>query len=173
MSRISEQALSVPQFKAIDLVPFVDSHLNVDAKDIIQNHKTFSVCHQWNEKTSDNKYEGPEANALGELLKKLQVDNYEALQVSNYTRKISLVRYYGVTTELARVGEAALKMVNMFNDLATKGLIRAVLAPFMLVELVGGKIVIVSYIAVDQPNEALVQSMYGSLSLKRAEYRRR
>jgi hypothetical protein len=54
----------------------------------------------------------------------------------------------------------------MLNSLASQNLIRAVLAPLTAVDLIGGKVVVVSYIAVDQPNEALVQSMYGSLQFQ-------
>jgi hypothetical protein len=59
-----------------------------------------------------------------------------------------------------------MNLVNFINDLASKNLIRGILTPLMSLELVGGKIVIVSYIAVDQPNEALVQSLYGTLEFK-------
>lgn len=166
MSRISEQVLGVPQFKSIHLLPYVDAHLNYDAKNIIQNHKTNNMVHQWDEKVGDNKYEGKAAYALGELLGKFELPSYHTLQTYNVIRRISMVRCYGITTDLSRVGEASLKLVAMFNDLASQSLIRAVLASFILVELVGGKIAIVSYIAVDQPNEALVQSMYGSLEFQ-------
>lgn len=166
MNRISNEVVNEPQFKVMDLLPLTDSLLNADAKNLILNHKTYSTVHQWNRKVDDNKYKGEQAYALGELLGKLNVPNYESLQLCNYVREVSLVKYYGVTTSLAKVGEATLKMVNMLNDLASRNLIRAVLAPLMSIELIGGKIVVVSYIAVDKPNEALVQSLYGALQFQ-------
>ncbi len=166
MNRISSAVVNESQFKAMDLLPFVDSLLNADAKNLILNHKTYSTIHQWNRKVDDNKYKGEQAYALGEFLGKLNISNYETLQLCNYVREVSQVKYYGVTATLEKVGEATIKMVNMLNDLASRNLVRAVLAPLMSVELVGGKIVVVSYIAVDKPNEALVQSLYGALQFQ-------
>jgi hypothetical protein len=165
MSRISN-TVAPQEFKAVDLVPIMTPYFNAAAQNVLQNQKCNSTLVQWNRQVSNSKYEGPQAYALGEFLGKLKIKSNEDLFQSNYVREVSQVKYYGHCTTPDRLADAALVMVGMINDLATKGLIRAVLAPLMSIELVGGKVVVVSYIAIDQPNEALVQSMYGSLSFQ-------
>lgn len=145
---------------ALDLAPVVGNMFNTEAKDIIINHKTDSLLHQWNRQLNDCKFESKQAYSLGEFLGKLKIASHSDLFASNYVRECSQVKFFGVTAERDRVGEATIHMVSFFNDLASKGLIRAVLAPLTSIELVDGKIVIVSYIAIDQPNEAIVQSLY-------------
>lgn len=166
MNRISNQVLSPQELKCIDLYPLMSQYFNTEAQNIIQNHKTSSTLVQWNKQVGNSKYEGEHVQRLGTFLNKIQINTWEDLFVSNYVREVSQVKYYGHTVERHKVAEAALSLINFFNDLASKGLIRAVLTPLMSLELVGGKIVIVSYLAVDQPNEALVQSMYGALEFR-------
>lgn len=154
------------EFKALDLVPIMSPYLNMEVQDLIKNKKCHTTIVQWNRKVGGSEYEGQEAYALGLLLDKLKIRSYEDLLKSNIVRELSYVRYYGRCTTPDKVADVALLMTNMLNDLASKNLIRAVLAPLMSIQLVGGKVAIVSYIAVDQPNEALVQSMYGSLQFQ-------
>lgn len=149
-----------------DLAPIVDQLYNADAKDVIKNKKTTHLVHQWNRQINNNKYEGEQAHALAKLLEKFNIKSSDDLKVSNYIRDCSKVQFFGHTTDRTKVGEVAVHMVNFFNDLASKGLIRAVLAPLTSVELVDGRIILVSYIAIDQPNEAIVQSIYGSMQFQ-------
>lgn len=146
-----------------DLTSTVYSLFNAEAQNLIQNHKTTSLIHQWNRQTGNSQFEGDVAHSLGKLLEKLNIKSFADLFASNYVREVSKVQYFGHIAELNKVGAAAISMVNFFNDLASKGLIRAVLTPLTSVELVGGKIVLVSYVAIDQQNEAVVQSIYGSM----------
>lgn len=166
MNRISNQLTSPPEFKILDLVPLFTPHFTQAGLDAIKNQRVQTTLVQWNRQVGNSKYEGEHAASLGKLLGKLKIKSYEDLFASNYVREVSQVKYYGQTVEPSKVADAALVMVNFINDLASKNLIRGILAPLTALELVGGKIVIVSYIAVDQPNEALVQSMYGNLEFK-------
>lgn len=155
------------ELRAMDLVPVVHNLYSQDSLNLINNNKTLSLLHQWNRQLpGSSPFEGTQAYKLGEFVGRLGLKSYETLLVSNYIREVSKVQYFGLTASPNKVGEAAIKLVNFFNDLASKNLIRAVLAPLMSIELVGGNIVLVSYIAIDQPNEALVQSMYGHFQFK-------
>jgi hypothetical protein len=165
MSRISKQ-FAPQEFKTINLVPIMNSYFNVEAMNAIVNKKINSLVVQWNRQVGNNKFEGTEAHSVGNLLNKFRIRSYEDLLVSNYIREHSIVRYYGLTTTFDRVATATLVLVDFINDLASKNLIRGILTPLIALELVDGKFAIVSYIAVDQSNEALVQSMYGSLEFK-------
>lgn len=154
------------EFKALDLAPIFDQFFTPEAKNIIQNHRTNDIIHQWNRVISDNKYLGTEACALGYLLDRLDLKNYADFQQCNYVRDISRVEYFGYTCDRVDLVDAALSLVSFFNDLASRNLIRAVMTPLLSIELVDGRCVVVSYVAIDQPNEALVQSTYGHLIFK-------
>lgn len=164
MNRITETVLSTPKMSALDLVPIFHDQFTPEAQNVLLNQKTTNLIVQWNRQVGTSSISGPEAYKLADFLEKFKIKSYSDLQSSNYVREYSKVSFYGQTVERSRLVDATMVLVNFINDLASKNLIRAVLAPLMSIELADGRFAIVSYIAVDQPNEPLVQSMYGSLS---------
>ena len=143
-----------------DLSLLLADHYNEEAQAVMTQRITKDLVVQWNRKTSDKPFAGDEAYALGYILKKLKINHANDLCVSNYVRDYSTVDYYGWTVEESKVASAALSLVNMFNDVCAKGLVRAVLTPLLIFKLANGKHAIVSYFAVDQANKPLVQSIY-------------
>lgn len=152
---------------SVDLHGIMLPYYNAEALNLIQNNKTHGLVHEWNRKVSDFKFEGYEASMLGSLLSKFKIKSWEDLCQSSYVREVSMVRFFGCKANKDKVSNAALFMVNVFNDLASKSLIRAVLTPLVSIELqADNTFVLVTYIAVDKQNESLVQSLYGHLEFK-------
>ena len=157
---------SAPALPSIDLQPILDSYYSSDAQNILNNNRTQSLIHQWNRQVGNGLFEGKHVGQLGIVLGKLGIKSYKDLFISNFIPEVSMVSFFGYTTKRSKLIDASLSLINFFNDLASKNLIRAVLNPLTAIELADGRFAVISYIAVDQPNEALVQSMYGHLEFK-------
>lgn len=160
-NQISEPAiLSIPEFEVTDLYPVMYQHFNVEAIKAL-SVQTHNVIHQYNK---FHPGEAPKYN-LGNLLEKLSISDGSLLMNNTYTREAAKVLYFGFVASKDKVGEAALSLIAEINKLATTNAILASLSKLNLIKIYRMETdtydyVIVSYLAIDQQYESLVQSQY-------------
>lgn len=156
----AEDVITVPVLTAIDLASIIDPYLTPEAKVILSN-KTYNLLYQYNVKMSNNKY-FDKSWVLADFFRKLEFKHAEDFDRANYIRMVAQVDYFGFTVEETKVGEAAIKLTQVINNLASKKMILATLAPMSAVRLADGRYCVVSYLAVDSQYQSLVKSTYAN-----------
>lgn len=165
-NKISEPAqLNNEQFITADLQPLFFQYFTQEALYLISK-RTFGTIHQYNRY---HKWGSDHNEKLTNLLQKLELKNHSLFE-SQYTREIAKVLYFGISTTEDRVAEAAIKMVNVINDLARDKHALATLTPLTSIQfntfdsvgniVPGKKFAVLSYLAIDPQYESLVQSKY-------------
>lgn len=97
---------------------------------------------------------------FGTFLCKLGIKSGAEFFNNGYVRHAALVNYFGYRTTKEKVGEAALEMVKVINDLCANKYAIAALEPLFTIEVADGSYFVVSYLAIDNQYEPLVKTTY-------------
>jgi hypothetical protein len=143
----------------VDLSNHIYHLLNDEAKNAVMI-KADSLVHQYSEPLHPS---GDQIEKLQILIDKLGIKSASTLP-SGYIRRIAQVNFFGYTTDIIQAGNATLSLVNMINDLASMNAIRASLSTLSSCQLSNGKVVIFSYLAIDQKLEQYVNLKYKDIT---------
>jgi hypothetical protein len=80
--------------------------------------------------------------------------------VVNYIRRIAPCKCFGYCVEYSKAAHAVLYMVNIINDLASMGAIKASLATIGSIELSNGNLIVFSYLNIDDNLLQIVDLKY-------------
>lgn len=150
--------LSIEKFKSIDLMPLMKNQLSADAISIL-NIRSTGMIHQYDVRLSDNKYY-ERSYLLANFLEKFNFKRAKDFDQAHVLRRTARCYCFGYISDENRVGEAALKVTQVINNLADHKMILASLNPLTSLRLANGRYCTVSYLAVDSQYEQLVQSAY-------------
>lgn len=158
--------LSYPTFEEIDVYPTFRNYFTDKAASILHN-KVRGTINQYNEK---NQYYD-----LVHILAKLDLrhpnNKLQSGDFNSYTRKISIVRYFGLSCGAHNLQDAVNKMIANINDMAENEYINATLAPFSIICLSEDvppeeRLIIVSYLAVKEDCDVQVGQKYAQLMVE-------
>lgn len=143
----------------VDLSDHIHHLFNDEAKNAVMI-KADSLIHQYNEPLHPS---GDQIEKLQNLIDKLGIKSASTLP-SGYIRRAAMVNFFGYTVDIVQASNAALSLINMINDLASVNAIRASLSTLSSCQLSNGKVIIFSYLAVDEKLEQYVNLKYKDIT---------
>jgi len=151
-------SLSTQSFYSTDLYPAFQPLFTPEAITVL-NNKTYNTVHQYNLQIGRFDF-----STLEPLLSNLKIKSAYGIG-GNFVRKFALTNYFGYTTTEDKLAAATVDLIGKINDMASNKHIIATMTPLSVIELANAapphkRFVVVSYLAIDQAHQAIVESTY-------------
>lgn len=172
------QSLSLKTTASINLPNFgfnddyaANEHLFHPAAKELFKTQTQQLLYQYNE--SDHPY--PELWDTIELLGLLGLKSaYHNPLEGTFTRKVAVVQHFGFVCDKKDIDKARRKVINIVNDMAASGWLKASLCNLGSMELgtnpmfpsIKNRVAVFSYVAVKHDHEGDVKNLYGNAMFK-------